>query len=235
MLTAIVLAIRATPKAFQACEDAKLDKDGAPLTRIEAVKASVPAFIPTMAACAGGLLCIFGANVLSRKQQASLMSAYAALEGAYRGYRSKVRQIMGDGTDQMVERAVEQEKQIDDNHVPHDEKQTFYFEANSHPRFFERTLDQVLEAEYHINRNMILRGYVTLNEFLDFLELDPVEGGEIVGWDQYHGETEYGYQWIDFRHRKYTTDDGLSVCSIETPFAPHPYGRLQSRKIQCAL
>ena len=45
--------------------------------------------------------------------------------------------------------------------------------------------------------------------------------GDVIGWDCYIGETQYGYRWIDFNHRHYVTDDGLTVCSIDTPFAPH--------------
>ena len=36
------------------------------------------------------------------------------------------------------------------------------------------------------------------------------------------GEAFYGYRWIDFRHRYFVTDDGVTVCEIEMPFAPHP-------------
>lgn len=82
-------------------------------------------------------------------------------------------------------------------------------------------MEEVVQAEYHINRNLALCGEVTLNEFLSFLRLDAVEEGNLIGWDCYIGETQYGYRWIDFDHRHYVTDDGLMVCSIDTPFAPH--------------
>lgn len=78
-----------------------------------------------------------------------------------------------------------------------------------------------MQAEYHLNRNFILRGYVSVNDFLDFLKLEHTASGDEDGWEEFAGEAFYGYRWVDFEHRHYTTDDGLSVCAIETPFYCH--------------
>jgi len=242
VVATVALAIKATPKALDKIQCAQVDKgeeilhklrEGAleksdagyilpKLTAIETLQACWKEYLPTVAVGTGSLICIFGANVLSSRQQASLASAYAALESAYQGYRRKVCSILGPDTDAMIEKAVEQEKQdIEDDLPPWDEVQTFYLPCCGKAAFFERTMEEVVQAEYHINRNLVLRGEVTLNEFLSFLGLDAVEEGDVIGWDCYIGETQYGYRWIDFNHRHYVTDDGLTVCSIDTPFAPH--------------
>lgn len=242
VVATVALAIKATPKALDKIQCAQVDKgeeilhklrEGAleksdvgyilpKLTAIETLQACWKEYLPTVAVGTGSLICIFGANVLSRRQQASLASAYAALESAYQGYRRKVCSILGPDTDAMIEKAVEQEKQdIEDDLPPWDEVQTFYLPCCGKAAFFERTMEEVVQAEYHINRNLVLRGEVTLNEFLSFLGLEAVEEGDMIGWDCYIGETQYGYRWIDFNHRHYVTDDGLTVCSIDTPFAPH--------------
>lgn len=242
VVATVALAIKATPKALDKIQCAQVDKgdeilhklrEGAlektdtgyilpKLTAIETVQACWKEYMPTVAVGTGSLICIFGANVLSRRQQTSLASAYAALESAYQGYRRKVCSILGPDTDAMIEKAVEQEKQDnEDDFPPWDEVQTFYLPCCGKAAFFERTMEEVVQAEYHINRNLVLRGEVTLNEFLSFLGLDAVEEGDVIGWDCYIGETQYGYRWIDFNHRHYVTDDGLTVCSIDTPFAPH--------------
>lgn len=245
VIATVILAVRATPKAMDKIQTAQIDKgeeilngdregavkknrDGSyelpKLTVVETVEVCWKEYVPAAAIGIGSLACIFGANILSRRQQASMASAYTALAGSFEAYRDKAETLCGPGTNAAVEKAIKQEKKdAEEDRPPWDEVQTFYFDANSHPQFFERTMEQVMQAEYHINRNLILRGYVSLNEFLEFLGLDSVEGGELIGWDQYYGETEYGYRWIDFNHRHYMTDDGLLVCSIETPFEPHPY------------
>lgn len=248
VVATVALAIKATPKALDKIQCAQVDKgeeilhklrEGAleksdtgyilpKLTAIETLQACWKEYLPTIAVGTGSLICIFGANVLSRRQQASLASAYAALESAYQGYRRKVCSILGPDTDAMIEKAVEQEKQdIEDDLPPWGEVQTFYLPCCGKAAFFERTMEEVVQAEYHINRNLVLRGEVTLNEFLSFLGLDAVEEGDVIGWDCYIGETQYGYRWIDFNHRHYVTDDGLTVCSIDTPFAPHSLDDLE--------
>lgn len=223
MVATVILAVRATPKAMRSLTDAQANKGRTQLTKLEAARAAAPAYIPTAAVGVGSLVCIFGANVLSRKQQASMASAYAALASAYEGYRQEVCTILGPGTDRMMESAMEQEKKdLEENLPPWDEVQTFYLEGYEKPIFFERTMEEVMRAEYHINRNFILRGYVTFNEFCAFLGLAPTSEGDAVGWNDYVGESLYGYRWIDFEHRHYLTEDGLTVCAIDMPFGPHP-------------
>lgn len=215
-----VVAVKATPDALARKDAAQREKGGKKLTILEIAKTEAPAYIPAAAIGVGTIGCIFGANLLNQRQQASLASAYAFLDQTYRKYRGKVKSLFGEAGDHMVEKAVEQaEKDIEDDRPPWDEVQTFYFEP--YGQFFERTKEQVFQAEYHINRNLMLKGSVTVNEFLDFLDLEHITGGDSVGWNLYDGEAFYGYQWIDFNHRYFMTDDGFSVCAIDTPFGPH--------------
>ncbi len=242
-VSTVVLAIKATPKAMDKIQDAAITKgedilagrregtvtrckggfEMPKLTVLETVQVCWKEYLPTVAVGAGSLVCIFGANALSRRQQASMAAAYTALASAFEGYRDKVKAICGPDTDEMIQRAIEQEKQDEeDDRPPWDEVQTFYLECNGcSAKFFERTMEQVLRAEYEANRYFILSGSLTLNQFLQILDLPAVEGGDGVGWEAYIGETQYGYQWIDFNHRYFITDDGLTVCSIDMPFEAH--------------
>ncbi len=219
----VVLAVRDTPKAMRALTDAKVEKGSTELTKLEAAKAAVPAYLPTIAAGTGTLICLFGANVLSRKQQASLISAYVTLDQAFADYRAKVISFGGKELDKAAQDAVEAEqKDKDEERPPWDEKQTFYLQG--YPKFFEATMEQVRCAEYVLNRNFVLRGTVTFNEFLRFLGLDDIgEKGEKIGWESYIGEAFYGYSWIDFDHIYRVTDDGLAICEISMPFLPHGF------------
>ena len=243
MIATVVLAIKATTKAIAKIQTARIDKgevtfDGEwnsavikngygsfelpVLTVIETIQACWKDYIPMTTVGTASLICVFGANALNRHQQAALASAYTALAGIYEGYREKVKQICGVETDALIEKAAAQEKKdAEDDRPPWDEPQTFYLECNDKPLFFERTMEQVLCAEYDVNRYFRLKGQITLNEFLDIFELEHVEGGDLIGWDDYIGEIAFGYQWIDFVHRHFETDDGLIVCSIDLPFPPH--------------
>lgn len=243
MVATVVLAIKATPNATDKIQTAQIDKEEAilhgdregvvvqakdgsyelpKLTVIETVQTCWKDYISTVAVGTASLVCIFGANVLSRKQQASMAAAYTALASAFEGYRDKVKTICGPGTDEMIESAMKQEQRdVEDDRPPWDEVQTFYIEGQ--PQFFERTMEQVMRAEYHFNRNFILKGEMKLNELFDFLNLPHTEEGDHIGWNQYDGEAFYGYQWVDFNHRYYLTDDNMHVCAIDMPFPPHPF------------
>lgn len=85
---------------------------------------------------------------------------------------------------------------------------------------FERTMTQVIQAEYHFNRNFALRGEACLNEFYDFLGLPHIDGGDAIGWDIAFGDEFYGYQWIDFEHESFTLEDGMECTLINYPFPP---------------
>ena len=94
------------------------------------------------------------------------------------------------------------------------EPKLFYDEHSN--RYFEATIEQVIQAEYHLNRNFTLRGYVYLNEFYEFLGLSITEYGDVMGWAVNYDEI----YWVDFNHRKVAMDDGLEVYIIETPYEP---------------
>lgn len=74
-----VLAVKATPKADGLIKaDSRRNHDGNPYaaTKLEAVKSCWKCYIPAAATGVATIICIFGANTLNKKQQASLASAY---------------------------------------------------------------------------------------------------------------------------------------------------------------
>lgn len=118
MVTTIALAIKVTPKAYSKVVDAKIDKaveqeiqdlELPKLTVLEMIRVCWRDYLSTVAIGTGSLVCFFGANALSRRQQTSMAAAYTALVSAFEGYRDKVKAICGPGTDVMIEKAVEQE------------------------------------------------------------------------------------------------------------------------------
>ena len=92
----------------------------------------------------------------------------------------------------------------------HEGKNVLWYDEFS-KRFFEATIEKVLTAEYHINRNYILAGEENVNEFYEFLGLEGIEKGDCIGWAPYD-EGEY---WIDFNHDKAQLKDGTNFYIIE--------------------
>lgn len=212
-----VLAVKETPKALRLKDKAEMKKEGA-LTRKELICAAGPAYIPAMVTGIMTITCMFGANVLNRKQQASLASAYALLNARYKKYRDTLIELHGDEADKEVLSAMAREHcnyHITDMPVP-DQKVVFYDDISGNSlEAYER---DIIDAEYHLNRNFVLRGYASLNEFYQFLGLPETEYGETVGWS-----SADGYGWIDFQHKLISRDDGgFDVYAIEMIFEPDP-------------
>mgnify|MGYP005802315235 FL=1 len=81
----------------------------------------------------------------------------------------------------------------------------------------EKTLEQVLLAEYHLNRNYILNGEVTLNDWYEYLGLDKTDTGDAAIWTP----MDLGDEWIDCKHKKKTTSDGRVYYEISLVTEPY--------------
>jgi hypothetical protein len=217
MITTVVLAVKATPKAMKSIEEAKEEK-GEELTKFETVKAAAPAYVPSVVSGAATMACIFGANVLNKRKQASLASAYMLVGSAYRDYKNKVKETIGEEAEQAIQDAIIKDKYANSEVEAFGD--TVLFGDDYYGTCFALTMEDMLRATYHFNRNFVLRGYASLNEFYAFLDLPPIEGGDSLGWNSYLGETYYGYTWVDFNFRRITLDDGLECYMIEYPFPP---------------
>ena len=222
-----ILAVKATPKALDLIEKAKEEK-GEDLTKIEVVKVAGSSYIPTAIVGISTIACIFGANILNKHQQAALMSAYALLDSSFKEYKNKLKELYGEETHQNIVNSIMIEK-AEDMHISSgylcadcdlsieaaDSTPKIFYDEHS-GRFFEATIEQVMSAEYHLNRNYILRGYSYLNEFYEFLGIEQTDYGSVLGWTP----TDEGEYWIEFNHRKTVMDDCTEYYIIEMPFEP---------------
>lgn len=205
-----VMAVRATPKALQLLDEAEKQK-GEELTKLESVRIAGPAYIPAILVGASTIACIFGANILNKRQQAAMASAYALLDNSYKEYRKKVVDLYGEQVDEKIKGEVAKDKyepiEIDDD------KQLFYDEFSG--RYFESTTADVIAAEYEINKRISEWGAAYLNEFYAFLDIPETDYGNHLGWSACGLYEMYWNQWLDFDHKKVTLDDGLE-CTIVT-------------------
>ena len=226
VIATTVLAVKATPKALEKIDKAKEEKEEE-LTKLEIVKAAGTTYIPAMLVGASTIACIFGANILNQRNQVALMSAYALVDNSFKEYKKKLVELHGRETHQSVVDALAIEKAQDtqvcgsymfgncDLGADADGEPRLFYEEYS-GRYFESTIEQVLQAEYHINRNYILRGYTVLNELYDFLGIEQTDYGDKLGWTP----TDDGEYWIEFNHRKILIDEDLECYIIEMPWEP---------------
>ena len=206
-----VLAVKATPKALTLLEKAREEK-GEELTKVETIKVAGPAYIPSILVGVSTIVCIFGANSLNKRQQAALVSAYALLDSSYKEYRNKVGELYGEDADMNIKTEIAKDK-YDGALAVEDGNELFYDDFSG--RYFETTMENVIQAEYLLNRNLIRDCYVCVNQFYDQLKLEPIDGGDELGWAANEMHERCWSAWIDFHHEKVVMDDGLE-CYILT-------------------
>ena len=169
---------RATPKALLLIQEAEAQK-GEDLTTLEKVKVAAVPYIPAVLLGSATIVCIFGAQMLNRKTQSSMASAYALLDQGFKDYRRKLKELYGDEADKKVIEALAVEKSqtvyinasyltgpCDLSLEENSSKPVLWYDKYS-KRFFTASLEQVLMAEYHLNRNYILRGEAVINELYE--------------------------------------------------------------------
>lgn len=212
-----VTSVKATPKALSMLEQAREEK-GDDLTNFEVIKAAGVAYIPSVLIGVSTIACIFGANALNRRQQAALMSAYALLDQSYKEYRGKVKELYGNEADSRVMREITKDKYEEDGYSV-DEGKELFFDFYS-LQYFESTMEDVIRAEYNLNRKLTTYGFASLGEFYDELGLDATTHSRTIGWSSVANGVYYGYSWVDFDHEKVIMDDGLECNIISFPYEP---------------
>jgi hypothetical protein len=206
-----VLTAKAAPKALKAVEDAKEEK-GDDLTVPEVIKAVAPAYIPVVVVGVATVTCIVGANMLNKRQQASLASAYALLDTSYKEYKKKVTDLYGEEADNHIKAEIAKDKYELTDILPEEGNRLFYDEYSG--RYFETTDAKVKEAEYTVNRHLQTKGYACVNDFYKELGMEMLYSGFDVGWAPEFLKEHAWQSWLDFNHETTVLDDGLEVCII---------------------
>lgn len=204
------MAIKATPKAMLILEQAKEEK-GEELTKVETIQVALPIYIPTLIVGASTLACIFSINVLSKRNQASITSAYALLSSSYKEYKEKVIELYGEEAESLVVEEIAKDN-YEGNVPKEDDGKVLFYDEHSR-RYFRSTVEIVQRAEYEINRDLIMQDYATVNDFYKYLDLPPIEGGDKLGWTTCINYDCYWQLWIDFSHSRTVMDDGTD-CRI---------------------
>lgn len=224
----IATAISSATSTVKAIEILKeKNEENECVSKSEIFSKVVPIYTPTIIFGGITIMCIFEANVLNKKKQAALMSAYALINNSYRDYKRKVKELYGEETHRRIIESMTVEK-AKDTHITaptfltsatldfedENEKKRVFYDSFS-KRYFESTIEKVLEAEYHLNRNFTARGYSCLNEFYEFLGIDKRDYGDELGWS-----VEDELYWIDFNHYKTRLKDEIEVFVIDIVFEP---------------
>ena len=214
------LACKATKKAEQIVSDTendieciKCDLDNERVTEDEAkidirkckinmVGRMVANYAIPAGCIVAGISMILVSHGIMKKRQAALLTAYNALDAAFKKYRERVlaeengrerdrKYLMGDDypTDDIMN-----ENEIDD--INRRGLQLMHVNSPYGPYTFEYSrftttrwsadglsnLNTIRSAEDWANRQLKLKGHLFLNEILKYLDMDEVPWGQLTGW-----------------------------------------------------
>lgn len=221
LIATSVMTAKATPKALSLLEEATKEK-GEELTKFEIVKTAGSVYIPAVLTGTATLACIFGANILNQRKQASLIGAYALIDNSYKEYKRKVSELYGEDANEKIVEEIAKDK-FDETEIvlSGGDKQLFFEEFSG--RYFEAPMEAVIAAEYEMNRKLAVEyGGIYLNEWFDLLGLEVTDYGEHLGWSACYLSEVYWQNWIDFQHHTVTLDTGLECIILTMQMEPIP-------------
>lgn len=165
---------------------------------------------------------VLGSHGVLKKRYVSTTLAYKALDEAFKDYRSRIKEAVGEekelhffnGTEECGEVTTINESgetvTTKEAVKVHDKKYSPYefdFNANTAPGNWEANADYNLmflrNVENYLNDLLNSRGHVFLNEALDALGLKRTREGAVTGWIKGGGGDDY----VDMGVFDYYTDD----------------------------
>lgn len=225
VVSTVYFAIKATPRAIYILEDAK-NKKGSDLTKMEIVKNVWKQYIPCCVSAIGTIGCIIGINYVSKRREATLLSAYTLLKSTYDNYRENVNYVTYDNVKSLSNNGLELELKdvIDAKYNPDidkddDSEKLLFFDYES-CRFFKSTIHHVMKAEVQALELLSSQGYLLLNQYYDLLGIPRVDFGYTIGWEDIEQCDPYNCYPLEFQYEKIMIHDNIECRVIRTNNPP---------------
>jgi Family of unknown function (DUF6353) len=167
-------------------------------------------FAPAIVTGSVAVICIISSYKMTKRQEASLIAAYAALDAGFRAYRERVREEVGEEKELELYRApqppcAEDAGEVMEGEITDWKKMVpaqygrYFDESNNHwTKTPEYNLFFLRRQQDYLNDRLRSYGHVFLNEVYATLGFEPTQAGQIVGWTLSHREGEPGDGYIDF-------------------------------------
>lgn len=187
----------------------------------------VKLYAPTIALGSASVGLMLASHGILNKRYLGTVAAYQTLDEAFKGYRKRVAESLGDDVEKILMAGGKTEKNIKvetdegeetikgPNLVIEDKKDSPYeFDFNRYtaPTVWENNADyneaRLRAACQYFNDILATRGHVFLNEVLDELGLQRTPAGAVCGWVKGAGDDyiDFGYMDSYIRDRKLDSD-----------------------------
>lgn len=191
-----VLAVKATPKAIKAAEEAEHFKvENTPevnghydtyFTKRDLFMATWRCYIPTAMAGTATIACIVGANAIGLRQQAAVLGAYTLVDGAFREYKDKVHEIISAPKarsidDEIAKDRLEKNPPVDKQVIITGLGEQLCYDSLT-GRYFKSDIEAIRKAANEINAKVLSEMYAPQDDFYELLGLGPTTIGQELGW-----------------------------------------------------
>lgn len=144
-------------------------------------------YIPAAVTGGATIVCVIGANTVSSRRNAALISAYSLAETAFKEYKTKVVETIGVNKEQKIRDEVARER-VEQDPVSTRE---VYITGNGDVlcyetmtgRYFQSSMETLRKAQNDINAQIINSMYASQNDFCRLIGLPSTGYGEEVGWN----------------------------------------------------
>jgi hypothetical protein len=237
--TTFILAIRETPKAMGLIDEAiylQYEESGAIedffdwvkndegtyswkdrsrfLTKREMIALTWKSYLPALGTGLITVGCIIGANHISSRRNAMLVSLYSLTETAFKEYQEKVVETIGRNKEIAVRDEIAGDhiraNPVSKNDIILTGKGEVLCYDTMSGRYFKSNVDRIKRVENDLNRDLRSEMFMTLNEFYEQLGLDHIALGEGVGWN-----IDKGYLKIVFSAQVSDTDEPCIVLNYD--------------------
>lgn len=194
-------------------------------------------YAPTIGLTIASTGLILASHGILSKRHVALSAAYSALDGAFKDYRERVSEAIGEEKERIIFSNSHTEKNIsfENENGEIETKKNNSLIGNPHSESpYEFNFNRFTTKEWQPNADyneMFLRnterfcnelfhsrGHLFLNEVLDALGMERTQAGSICGWIKGAGDddVDFGY-WENFR-KDYSVDSDLCVKNIHLNF-----------------
>ena len=219
VVTTVILAVKATPKAIKLLEDAEKEK-GESLTVVEKIRYGWTPYVYCGLSTIATICCIASIEYLNHKKQISLISAYTLLENSFNEYRNNIKDICGNDVDLLARQEIVKARYDPELEVPENDEELLFFDYQG-MRFFKSSFHNVIRAEHQILESLHTRGYASLNEYYDYLGIPRLDYGYQLGWGDYEACDPYNVKELEFNYEKTMIGEhGDITCWIITASMP---------------
>lgn len=213
LVSAGIMGVKATPQALMIIEEEKerinrelyehAEETGEryePIDKLlpkDVVRLTWKCYIPAVVTGVISIACITGGSRVSLRRNATLATAYTLSETAFKEYRDKVIETVGEKKDKIVREAISKDKlekePVDNKEVIITERgNTLCYDVIS-GRYFKSDMDLLNKAVNEVNRRLINYNYISLNDFYYEIGLSGTKLGNELGWHIDRGTIELDF------------------------------------------